>query len=286
MRAGRPQGSITRGTTNPNRLRRFDRWIIHRLGRALQEADRPVVVDLGFGASPVTTIELAQRMAHRVGPGIRVVGIEIDAQRVELASRLAPDRPAGVEFLRGGFEIPTPDGERPLLVRACNVLRQYEAAEVPRIWAALVGRLAPSGVLIEGTCDELGRLCAWVTIPFPGAASPSDRVVMPDEFTISVDLRTLDRPSRVAQRLPKVLIHRNVRGEPVHALLADLDRAWDRAAAQAAFGPRQRWAAAVQELRDRGAPIRDGPQRWRLGELTVPWSVVAPVGFTGSPIGS
>lgn len=278
IRANRPEGHVTRGTTNPNRLRRFDRWIIHRLGRQLQYADRPVVVDLGFGTSPVTTIELAQRMAHRVGPGIRVIGIEIDAERVELATRLAPDRPAGVQFLRGGFEIPTPDGERPLLVRACNVLRQYEAVEVPRIWAGMVGRLAPSGTLVEGTSDELGRLCAWVSIPSPDdAPKPVAGVVAPAEFTISVDLRTLERPSRVAERLPKALIQRNVPGEPVHNLLAELDGAWDRAAPLAAFGPRQRWVAAVGDLRDRGLPVRDGPERWRLGELTVPWSTVAPV---------
>jgi len=30
----RPQGTITRGTTNPNRLRRLDRWIAHRMGSA------------------------------------------------------------------------------------------------------------------------------------------------------------------------------------------------------------------------------------------------------------
>ncbi|MGB8022507.1 MAG: class I SAM-dependent methyltransferase [Candidatus Nanopelagicales bacterium] len=276
-RANRPEGSITRGTTNPNRLRRFDRWIIHRLGRQIRDERAPVVVDLGFGASPVTTLELAQRMAQRVGPGITVVGVEIDASRVELARQLEQGFPGGVRFLRGGFEIPLPGGERPLLVRACNVLRQYPVQDVPRAWAIVAGRLAPGGLLVDGTSDELGRLCAWVSIPCPDGASQGEFGVVPDEFTISVDLRTLDRPSRVAERLPKALIHRNVPGEPVHALLVDLDRAWDRAAALAAFGPRQRWVAAVRDLRDRGLPVRAGPQRWRLGELTVPWSTVAPI---------
>jgi trehalose 6-phosphate synthase len=43
-------------------------------------------------------------------------------------------------------------------------------------------------------------------------------------------LADLSRPSDIAERLPKVLIHRNVPGEPVHAYLAALDDAWARQA--------------------------------------------------------
>jgi hypothetical protein len=80
----------------------------------------------------------------------------------------------------------------------------------------------------------------------------------------------------VAERLPKALIHRNVRGEPVHAYLAAVDAAWDRAAAQASYGVRQRWVATCASLREQGWPVLDGPRRWRLGELGVAWAVVAP----------
>lgn len=269
----RPVGDVTRGTTNPNRLRRVDRWIVHRLGAQLRSAVDPVVVDLGFGASPVTTLELADRLARRVGPGIRVIGVEIDPARVAQARRI--DAP-GVAFALGGFELG--DCPAPTLVRALNVLRQYPAGEVRGAWEVTARRLAPGGILVDGTCDELGRLAAWVAIPAPPAREASGpRPVVPETLTISVDLRTLERPSRVAERLPKVLIHRNVPGEPVHALLAELDRGWDRAAPHAPFGPRQRWLAAVADVRSRGVPVLDGPSRWRLGELTVPWASVAPV---------
>ena len=50
------EGRVTRGTTGTNRLRRIDRWIA-RLP-ALRGADDPLVVDLGYGASPVTTLEI------------------------------------------------------------------------------------------------------------------------------------------------------------------------------------------------------------------------------------
>ena len=48
-------------------------------------------------------------------------------------------------------------GERPVLIRAMNVLRQYDEAEVPAAWSRAAARLAPGGLLVDGTCDELGR---------------------------------------------------------------------------------------------------------------------------------
>ena len=95
-------------------------------------------------------------------------------------------------------------------------------------------------------------------------------------LTVSLRLRGLDRPSTLAERLPKALIHRNVPGEAVHAYLAALDAAWDRAAPQASYGVRQRWVAACTALRGEGWPVLDGPRRWRLGELTVEWEAVRP----------
>jgi hypothetical protein len=80
----------------------------------------------------------------------------------------------------------------------------------------------------------------------------------------------------VAERLPKALIHRNVPGEPIHALLRDLDATWARASPLSVYGPVQRFVAAVEALRSDGRPVEGGPKRWRLGELTVPWASVAP----------
>jgi hypothetical protein len=129
-------------------------------------------------------------------------------------------------------------------------------------------RLAPEGVLVDGTCDELGRRSAWIAVERSGPVS----------LSLSWRLRGLDRPSDIAERLPKSLIHRNVEGEPVHAWLQALDRAWVHAAQHASFGVRQRFLAAVESVRDDGWPVLDGPARWRLGEVTVDWSAVAPSG--------
>jgi SAM-dependent methyltransferase len=249
----------TRGTTNPNRLRRVDRWLVAAQGRLLRAAADPLVVDLGYGATPITTVELHARLAL-VRPDVRVVGLEIDPERVAAAADAAV--PPGLTFARGGFELA---GLAPVLVRAMNVLRQYEEAAAAAAWTELAGRLAPGGVLVEGTCDELGRLGAWVALDGAG----------PRTLTLAARVASLPRPAALAERLPKSLIHQNVPGRPVHALLSALDAHWDAAAPLAPFGPRQRWAEAVRRLAGDGWPVRDDRRRWRLGELTLDWSAVS-----------
>ncbi len=256
-------GTATRGTTAPNRLRRVDRWLTGCQASRLRRApDRPLVVDLGFGASPVTTVELAERL-RRVRPDVDVVGLEIDPQRVERAARWA--RP-GVSFARGGFELPVPDGRRPTVVRACNVLRQYDAGQVRPAWERMLRRVSDDGLLVDGTCDEAGRVASWVAVERGGPVS----------VTVSLRLGGLDVPSVVAERLPKVLIHRNVPGEPVHRFLAALDAAWAHAAPYRAYGARQRFLRTCALL-EHEWPLLGGPARWRLGEVTVAWSALAPL---------
>lgn len=253
-------GQVTRGTTGVNRLRRIDRWIA-TLPVLRQSAD-PLVVDLGYGESATTSLELHERLSL-VRPDVEVIGIEIEPERVRRAGLAA--RP-GVSFHRGGFEIPLPAGRRPAVIRAMNVLRQYGEQEVAPAWDLMLARLQPGGVLIEGTCSELGRVASWVDLDGDG----------PRSLTISLRLRDLERPSVVAERLPKALIHRNVPGERVYDWLAALDTAWQRNAALSSFSPAQRWIATVSALRAEGWPVRGSSRRWRLGELAVDWDAVAP----------
>ncbi|MFJ5545644.1 class I SAM-dependent methyltransferase [Micromonospora chalcea] len=257
----RPLGVATRGTTNPNRLRRVDNWIVETCGDALRAAADPLVVDLGYGATPVTPVELRARLAAGVRADVRVVGLEIDPVRV--AAALPAADPPGLTFARGGFELA---GLRPALVRAFNVLRQYDESEVADAWHTVTGRLAPGGLLVEGTCDELGRLGSWVLLDATG----------PRTLTLSAKLTTLESPATLAERLPKALIHRNVPGERIHDLLGSLEHAWRAAAGYAPFGPRQRWLRTVEAVKESGWPIHDSPRTWRHGYLTLPWPAVSP----------
>lgn len=255
----------TRGTTGANRLRRADRWLTHssRVLAALDSTEAPVVVDLGYGRLPVTTLELAARL-RAVRPGVRVVGLEIDPERVAVANdSVAPGDRAGTEFRLGGFELAD---LHPVVVRAFNVLRQYPEDAVADAWRTMQDNLAPGGVLIDGTCDEVGRRSCWVLLDREG----------PVTLTLACDARDIERPSDLAERLPKVLIHQNVPGQPIHDLLEAADRAWAAAAGQSVFGPRARWRAMLAELASAGFPIEAQRRNPRDAILTVPWSSVDP----------
>ena len=229
---------------------------------ALESASDPVVVDLGYGRLPVTTLELAARLAT-VRPDVRVVGLEIDPHRVDAARADSSGAEGSVEFRLGGFELA---GLRPVLVRAFNVLRQYPEDAVLDSWRSMQSRLAPGGVLVDGTCDELGRVSCWVLLDRDGPLS----------LTLACDPTAIERPSDLAERLPKVLIHQNVPGQPIHALLDAADRAWAAAAGQSVFGPRARWRAMLAELRATGVPVEPQRRSPRDAVLTVPWEAVAP----------
>mgnify|MGYP002145524115 CR=1 FL=1 len=217
------------------------------------------MVGLGYGALPVTTLELSDRL-RAVRPDVEVVGLEIDPHRVASAQSAA--RP-GVRFAVGGFEMA---GLHPVLVRAFNVLRQYPVEEVPAAWATLRARLAPGGLIVDGTCDELGRRCCWVLLDAAGPVS----------LTLACDPRRIEVPSDLAERLPKALIHHNIPGEPIHDLLTAADAAWASAAGQSVFGPRVRWRAMLERLAATGVPVEQPRRRLRDGILTVPWEFVAP----------
>lgn len=233
----------------------MDNWITATLRPVVRAADDPLVVDLGYGATPVTAIELAQRLT-RIRADIRVVGVEIDPDRVEAARPFAD--PPRLEFVRGGFELA---GLRPVLVRAANVLRQYDEPSAAAAWQLMTERLAPGGVVVEGTCDETGRRASWVLLDAHG----------PRSLTLACRVEDLGRPSDLAERLPKALIHRNVPGQAIHRFLRSMDLAWDSAAPQSVFGARQRWVQTCATLASEW-PV--DVRRSRYGEVTIDWAGV------------
>lgn len=259
----KPVGAITRGTTNPNRLRRIDRYLTQI--SALRNTENLLAVDLGYGKTPVTAVELLSRLG-KISPRVRVLGIEIDPERVAEAKPLEHER---LRFIHGGFEIPIPDGFSDRkdvdLIRALNVLRQYSESEVQAAWETMQSRLSETGLIIEGTSDEIGRVASWVTL----------NKYQPRTFTISLRLQGLEKPSKVAERLPKVLIHKNTPGNSIHAYLTELDRQWEKAAGFGAFGSAQRFIQVAKSMVQAGWPIENKPKRWRLGELSVDYKAIS-----------
>ena len=217
----RPVGTVTRGTTNPNRLRRMDRWIAAAHGAALRRAADPVAVDLGYGAAPWTAVELLERL-RTVAPRARVVGRRdrTGAGRGGAAVRARRARLPCTAASRSRCRAAAS------LIRAANVLRQYDEAEVAAVWERLCARpRARAGCWSRAPATRSGG----------GTCGSRSGPEGPRTVTFATRLGSLERPSDLAERLPKALIHRNVPGEPVHAFLRDFDRAWAAAAPYASL---------------------------------------------------
>lgn len=163
---------ITRGKTHQGRLSGLDEVLIFLGHEALCLDPSPLIVDVGFGAQAVTTYELWASVRARY-PSARVLGLEVDPERVALArEQFQSNEHPGLRFELGGFDSPISDA---CVVRAMNVLRQYSAAEVEPAHRAWGGWLRPGGVLIEGSADAQGdRLSAhWMRREPAGDDAPA-----------------------------------------------------------------------------------------------------------------
>lgn len=279
-RLTKPQGQPTRGKTARNRLRRVDNFLIRYDPGLLHRNDGPfsgaLFVDLGYGAEPFTTLESAARF-RRINPALRVLGVEIDPERVAVAQPYADDC---THFRYGGFNLPlttSADGqvERVRLLRAFNVLRQYEEREVAEAYALMAQAMTPGGLLMEGTSDPLGRL--WVANLMRAVGEAAAIAWQPAGLVFSTNFYAGFDAGDFQAVLPKNLIHRVVKGEPIHAFFA----AWKRAAQESiswrAWGERAWFVASAERLAEAGYAI-DLRRRWlRTGYLI--WKDVGAVGL-------
>lgn len=248
----RPLGRVTRGKTGRNRLRGSDHFLVHYDPQLLTRRAGPfrdaLCVDLGYGAEPHTTLEWSRRL-RRNAQGLGVLGVEIEPERVARALPHADDRTG---FRLGDFDLPLQAGEEVRLVRAFNVLRQYEEHEVWPAWDRLAAQILPGGLILDGTSCPLGRTWTACVVRRPEDEASLWQL---ESLVLGVNLRTGFDPELVPPRLPKAFIHRNVPGEPVHAFLA----AWQRAAQEtrplAVWGARQWFAATAAHLAGQGYDV-------------------------------
>ena len=270
----KPCGQPTRGKTACNRLRRVDVFLLAydsgllRRKRGLFE--RACFVDLGYGATPITTLESAERF-RRVNPTLPVLGVEIEPERV--AAALAHEDEL-THFRLGGFNLPLrawPDGEPETvrLIRAFNVLRQYKESAVSDAYATLARHVLPGGALIEGTSDPFGRI--WVANLLRKPESPKhaadwrhDALVFSTNFRLGFD------PSEFQAVLPKNYIHRVIPGERIHQFFQEWKRAAVETSAMRVWGLRQWFIAAA--LRLAGFGYRLNTQRRWLSRGWLIWN--------------
>lgn len=260
----KPEGLPTRGKTASNRLRRVDNFVLLYEPSLMTRTDglfaEALFVDLGYGFDARTTLESASRFRH-LNPNLRILGVEIDRERVENALPFADDK---TSFRLGGFNLPLKEGEHVRLIRAFNVLRQYEEKDVVPAYERLEEYVLPGGLMIEGTSNPFGSL--WAANVARKVMESNSSLLESQEhkgplfwhfeaLVFSTNFRTGFDVQEFQTILPKNLIHRVVPGEPVF----DFFEAWKASAketsAMKTYGVRQWFSAAAERLAGRGYPV-------------------------------
>jgi hypothetical protein len=255
-----PQGKVTRGKTAPNRLRKTDTFLAVAYPELIRRMPG-LYVDLGYGAFPITSVETLRRLG-RLNPRLRVLGVEIDPERVRAAEPFA--RP-GLAFRLGGFNLPLAPGESVSVIRAFNVLRQYEEAAVDAALVALAHPLTPGGLLLEGTSDPLGRLLTFNLYQKPQAGAALVRTAL----VLAPTLHAGFLPRQFQPVLPKNFIHHAEPGGPIDRFFAAWHAAWHHARTRAT-DPRQVFSLAAQRLDDHyGYDLDRRPALLRRGFLVL-----------------
>lgn len=251
----KPLGQPTRGKTASNRLRRVDNFVLLYEPSLLTRTDGlfadSMFVDLGYGFNARTTLESAARF-RRVNPDLKILGVEIDKERVDNALPFADEK---TFFRLGGFNLPMQAGEHVRLIRAFNVLRQYEEKDFASAYERLAQYVLPHGLMIEGTSNPFGSI--WCA----NAARLENRTWNMEALVFSTNFRMGFEVEEFQTILPKNLIHHVVKGEPIF----DFFEAWKQAAAGTAamktYGARQWFVAAAERLAERGYPV-ETQRKW------------------------
>ncbi len=252
----KPEGQPTRGKTAANRLRRVDNFLLIYEPSLLTRTDglfaHALFVDLGYGADPRTTLESASRF-RRLNPILPILGVEIDPQRVAAA---LPYADKITHFRLGGFNLPLLPGETVRLIRAFNVLRQYEESDFAPAYHRLAQYVLPGGLMIEGTSTPFGQLWAANLVrKMENSTWNFEALIFSTNFHLGFEVEEFQTI------LPKNYIHRIVPGEAIY----DFFEAWKRAAAETVglkvYGLRQWFGAAAHGLASRGYKI-DLRRKW------------------------
>jgi len=251
----KPIGLPTRGKTASNRLRRVDNFILLYEASLLTRTDNlfadSFFIDLGYGFDPRTTLESAERF-RRVNPNLPILGVEIDKERVDAALPYANEM---THFRLGGFNLPLQPGERVRLIRAFNVLRQYEEKDFAPAYERLAEYVLSDGLMIEGTSNPFGSIWTANLVRKQANSWKFEALVFSTNFRMGFDITDFQAV------LPKNYIHHVVQGDEIY----DFIETWKRCAAETSsakvFGLKQWFTASVENLAAKGYKI-DLHKKW------------------------
>jgi hypothetical protein len=215
-------------------------------------------VDLGYGAEATTTLESAERF-RKLNPTLPVLGVEIDPFRVASAQSYAESLTA---FRLGGFNLPLLPSETVRLIRAFNVLRQYEETDFAPAYERLGQYMLPGGLMIEGTSDPFGRIWAANVVRKMETGWNFEALVFSTNFRLGFD------PAQFQSVLPKNYIHHMMPGQVIYNFI----KSWKQSTAETShakvWGERQWFIASAEALAGKGFSV-DLKKKW----LTNGWLI-------------
>ena len=262
----KPEGQATRGKTASNRLRRVDNFILLYEPSLLTRTDRlfrdAMFVDLGYGFDARTTLESAARF-RRVNPNLKILGVEIDKERVAAALPLADDK---TFFRLGGFNLPLKAGEHVRLIRAFNVLRQYEEKDFAPAYERLAQYVLPGGLMIEGTSTPFGSIWAanLARKTLDSDSFLSDRqgqaAALQDGWqfealVFSTNFRLGFEVEEFQTILPKNLLHHVVPSEEIYEFFEAWKGSTKETSSFQTYGARQWFSVSAETLARKGYQI-------------------------------
>ena len=141
------------------------------------------------------------------------------------------------------------------LIRAFNVLRQYEEKDFVPAYETLAQYVLPGGLMIEGTSNPFGSIWVANVVRKIESGWKFEALVFSTNFRMGFDIIDFQAV------LPKNYIHHVFQGEPIHDFL----EAWKRSAAETSaakvFGAKQWFVAAAENLASKGYKI-DVHRKW------------------------
>ena len=246
----RPIGHSTRGKTTRNRLRRVDIFLIRYAASLIKRQEgnfqSAYYVDLGFGEEPHTTIESSNHF-KKLNPHLPVLGVEIAPERIAAAK---PYEDELVSFRLGGFNLPLGQNEHARLIRAFNVLRQYEEEEIAKAYETMQSKLLPGGLIIEGTSDPFGRIWTANLVRKSG-----EKTLDYEGLVLSTNFRWGFDPVQLQTVLPKNLIHHLIPGETIYQFFSDWKDSAKSSIGFKKFGLRQWFQESAHQLAAKGYQI-------------------------------
>jgi hypothetical protein len=253
------QDQRTRGRTRPGRLRALDAYLAHAERDLLLAPGHALVVDVGVGEHPWTTLEFAAAL-RAVNPGLSVLGVDLEPHRVLAAQDHAN---GNTHFRLGGFHLPLQAGEEVRLLRAMNLLRAYPPAAVPGIHQRLGQQLLPGGLLVEGSSDAQGAVVVAHLLRATGSGLRREGLLFHTDFSRGF------APRLMRDWLPRDLRRRVKPGEWVHGFFQTWTSSWEAVRAGRRREAPEAFRLSVLELATRERGVSTDP--WLLAQGTVTW---------------